>query len=87
MTGGYTLPPDNQKEGSLPLGHTGPHGFTRGTESLAARPPPPIIKKKDLGPLVTAAPSIYSQPNSLTQVSSHFNQQRAAGLHCGLGGG
>ncbi len=33
----------------------GPRGFTRGTESLAARPPP-TSKKKDLCPLVTPPP-------------------------------
>ncbi len=31
--GSETAPPNNQKEGSLPLGHTGPCGFTRGTEN------------------------------------------------------
>jgi hypothetical protein len=32
-------------------------------------------------PLGHIATSTYSQPNSLTQVYSHFHQQRAAGLH------
>ncbi len=40
MTDRLPAPPNDQKEGPLPLGHIGPHGFTRGTESLAARMPP-----------------------------------------------
>jgi len=54
-TDGYQLPPNNQKEGTLPLGHTGPHWLASRSESLAAR----MIRREDQkGDTVTFNPTM-----------------------------
>jgi len=63
-----------------------PPGSSRGSESLAARPPLPIIKKKALRPLITRPPAPTSNQLQCLKHLLTSNQQRATGLHAATGG-